>query len=161
MTERIRVELARRMVGSLPKFGAWANGFREFETPHGKVGFRQLAILWYLRYESSPGEDISPTKLADYSSVQPSVITRALAKLEAHGLIARTIDPNDHRRSRITITDKGMVVSTHVEQWYTRDIVASMASLSDEQIDTLSQNVELLDEIIEDLLLRQADLRTG
>jgi len=156
MSEDSRAALAMRMLTSLPKFGAWAKGIREFATPHGKVGFRQVAILWFLRYELPPGEKVSPSRIASYSAVQPSVITRALAKLETAGLIERAIDPEDHRRFQITITEKGMEVSVFVEKLYMDDLLASMAHLDDAQIGELERNVALLDAITDELQERQA-----
>lgn len=161
MGGKVRADLAMRIVTALPKFGSWANGFREFDTPHGRVGFRQLTILWFLRYESPPGESVSPSQIAAYSSVQPSVITRALAKLEAAGLIERAIDPDDHRRFQITITDKGLEVSIFVEKLYIDDILASMADLDDGEITELARNVEILDGIADELQERQTKHRAG
>lgn len=161
MSEDPRVALAVRMLTSLPKFGAWASGVREFETPHGKVGFRQLAILWYLRHELRSGEHVSPSQIAAYNAVQPSVITRALAKLEASGLIERAVDPADHRRFHIAITDKGMEISTFVEKLYVDDLLDSMANLDDARVAELSRNVALLDSIADELQDRQVKDRTG
>ncbi|HWV36395.1 MAG TPA: MarR family transcriptional regulator [Thermomicrobiales bacterium] len=161
MGEESRTALAMNMLTSLPKFGAWASGVREFKTPHGKIGFRQLAILWFLRYETAPDESVSPSQIAAYNAVQPSVITRALAKLEASGLIERTIDPVDHRRFRITMTPKGMDVSIYVEKLYMDDLLASMAHLDESQIRELDRNVAILDAISDDLQDRQAKHRAG
>lgn len=159
MGEDSRSALAMRILTSLPKFGSWANGIREFETPHGKVGFRQIAILWFLRYELPPGENVSPSQIAAFNSVQPSVITRALAKLEAAGFIQRAVDPSDHRRFHITMTDKGMEISTFVEKLYMDDLLASMSGLDDAQIDELDRNVGLLDDLVVDLQQRQVKHR--
>mgnify|MGYP000479316547 CR=1 FL=1 len=78
---RERLTLARTMLNSLPRFGQWADTVREFETPFGTIGYRQASILWLLRYELIPPSDMTPTGFAHFYRVQPSVVTRALAKL--------------------------------------------------------------------------------
>lgn len=159
MTDDDRITLARQMVESLPKFGAWANGFREFETPYGKVGFRQLAILWFLRFELPSGEHVTPTRIAESSSVQPSVITRALTRLEAAGFIERKVDPTDHRRFFVTITDRGLEISRYVEDWYTREMLECIGDLSNEQLGELERSVALLDGLANTLRRRQTGHR--
>lgn len=159
MTDQDRAALARKMVESLPKFGSWANGFREFETPYGKVGFRQLAILWFLRFQLPSGEHVTPTQISENSSVQPSVVTRALTRLESAGFVERKVDPADHRRFFVTITDKGLEISQHVESWYTREMMACMADLSDRQVEELERSVALLDGIADELRHRQTEHR--
>lgn len=159
MADQDRTTLARTMVESLPKFGAWANGFREFETPYGKVGFRQLAILWFLRFELPSGEPATPTRISEHSSVQPSVITRALTRLESAGFIERKVDPADHRRFFVTITEKGLEISQHVEDWCTQEMLVCMADLDDEQVEELERSVAMLDEIADKLRRRQTEHR--
>lgn len=139
------------MVSILPRFGAWANGIRDFETPYGKLGLRQLAILWLIRHGHVPAEEMSPTALATHFDVQPSVITRALAKLEAGGFVERTVDVRDSRRFLITLTDKGRSVSEFVEQLFVSDVADSIAELRDEQIAELSRTVAVLDAVTDDL----------
>ena len=151
MTDPDRAGLAKLIVASLPKFGTWAYSFRDFETPYGKVGFRQLAILWILRYELVPPDELSPSRLAAIPNVQARVITRALAKLEASGFITRTVDARDSRVFRLAITEKGRHVSELVEQLYDDEVIESMAWLSDDQVAELRRSVELLDRIANDL----------
>ncbi len=80
-SEAARRELAGRMVRELPRFGRWAVTIRDYETPYGKVGYRQLATLWLIRFHLIPGDDFTPSRLAEHLEVQPSVVTRLLAKL--------------------------------------------------------------------------------
>lgn len=161
MSEEFRAALALRMLRRIPRFGAWARGVREFETPHGKIGFRQIAILWFLRYELPPGEAVFPSQIAAFSAVQPSVITRALAKLEDAGLIERAVDTDDHRRFRITMTEKGREISIFVEKLYMDDMLASMAHLDMAQMEEFDRNIELLDAITDNLERRRTQRRNG
>jgi DNA-binding MarR family transcriptional regulator len=147
MPDRERHQLAARMVTSLPRFGYWAKSIRDFETPHGQVGYRQLELLWALRYDLIEDNPVTPSAIAAHFEVRPSVVTRILAKLEAHGLVSRFTDPQDGRSVTIRITDKGTEVSAFVEELYDQEMLATLAALDDAQIAELSRNVEILDRI--------------
>lgn len=152
MADEKRVELARDIVSNMPKFGNWATGIRDFATPYGKLGFRQLAILWAIRYKLIPDDVLSPTTLATQQNVRPSVITRALARLEMGGFLERTMHPQDRRRINLTLTEKGHDVSVYVEHLYLDEIVAALAPYSDADIDHLMRAVSMLDDLAERLL---------
>ncbi len=146
-----RLALARMMLDALPRFGHWADSMREFETPFGAIGYRQAAILWVLRYQLLPPDEMTPTGFANFFRIQPSVVTRALAKLECGGYIARTIDPQDTRVSRIAITPAGHAISVHIERLYVDDLLCALAPIDDAEIDQLQASVELLSSIAERL----------
>ena len=161
MSNQDREQLAFEMITSLPKFGSWATAFRDFDTPHGKLGFRQLAILWLIRFEHIPQDEITPTRIAALQNVQPSVVTRALDKLAAGGYITREHDEIDRRRIHIGLTDKGVEASIYVERLYLDEIVSSMADLDDAQIGSLAQCVRMLGAITQDLEQRRTNDRAG
>jgi DNA-binding MarR family transcriptional regulator len=151
MADDRQIELARQMITVLPKFGSWTRSIRDFTTPYGKLGFRQLAILWALRYQDIPPDQLSPTSLARFHRVRPSVVTRALARLEEGGFIERTMDLEDRRRINLAITPKGMEVSVYVEQLYLREIIENMDPLDPDEIDELLRSIATLRRVIERL----------
>jgi DNA-binding MarR family transcriptional regulator len=146
--EPSRLSLAFTMLTALPRFGLWAEGVREFETPYGTIGYRQAAILWILRYELLPPNEMTPSGFACFHRVQPSVVTRALAKLEHAGFIERHTDPDDSRVSRISITSQGMAISVFIEQIYMDDLIAALAPVPDAEIEALRQSVETLNQVV-------------
>ena len=148
MSEAARRTLANLMVRELPRYGRWALAVRDFETPYGKVGFRQLAILWLLRHPVDSSEDVSPTDMAQRLEVRPSVVTRVLARLELGGFIERAVDPGDRRRFQIQITPKGIEVSKHVEELFVQELLAGVADLDDTAIDELTRNVAILSDVV-------------
>lgn len=139
------------MVVVLPRFGLWANGFREVDTPYGRIGYRQFTVLWILRNDVGGEHQITATRLAEFFDVQPSVMTRALAKLETAGFIQREVDPTDRRRVHIDITDRGRKVSEYIQEVITSDLLDSLASLDNEQVSELERNVDILDRIVDEL----------
>jgi DNA-binding MarR family transcriptional regulator len=150
MTEDSSVDrrsLAFEMLTKLPRFGNWAESMREFETPYGTIGYRQAAILWYIRYQLLPPTELTPTGFATAFRVQPSVITRALTKLEQHGFITRSIDPQDTRVSHIAMTESGAAISIYIEQLYVDDLLDAMSGIPDEQLPELERSLVLLDQI--------------
>ena len=148
MTEETRRQLAGQMVRNLPRYGRWAFAVRDFETPYGKIGFRQASILWALRYNLIPGDDATASDFANHLEVQPSVVTRVLAKLESNEFIDRTVDPNDGRRYRIQITEKGTRVSEFVEELFVQELLAGVSSFDDEQIEALTKHVAMLTDVV-------------
>ena len=146
-----RTQLAEMMVQTLPAFGEWATAVRDFETPQGKIGYRQLEVLYALRYHLISPDDVSPSQMAEHYRVQPSAITRVLNRLEAGGFIARTIDPHDGRGQNIQITDRGVSISILVEDLFIREMLDAISSLDETEVDDLRKGVELLVRIVGEL----------
>jgi len=158
-TNADRSHLARQMLATLPMFGNWAISFRDFDTPYGHVGYRQASILWILHHDS-PTADQTPFRLAERFMVQPSVITGALAKLEAAGFITRSADPDDSRIARIAITENGRLVSEYVEAFFANDIYECLGEIDEEEVVALQQSIDALDRIGKSLLARRVQKLT-
>jgi DNA-binding MarR family transcriptional regulator len=150
-----RRTLALQMVQILPSFGNWASSIRNFETPFGRIGLRQLSILYIMRYPGTFHADPTPRYLAQAFEVQPSVITRALARLEEHGFIDRVQDPDDRRVARLSITDKGREISVYVEDLFIREMMKSTAFLSSDEVDELTGWMKVLAGVRDDLHSRK------
>ena len=61
---------------------------------------RALAVLSVI-------DNLMIGRLAVYAVVEQSTLSRALDALEADGLVRRTVDPEDSRATRISITEAG------------------------------------------------------
>jgi DNA-binding MarR family transcriptional regulator len=146
-----RIELARAIAASLPKFGEWASTSRQFDTPYGRLGYRRISILWVLRHEMIEPKHATTTGLARFFRVQPSVLTRALASMETAGLISRSADPGDSRVIRVEITELGLEVSRYVEDLYIGEVLEAIAPLSESAICPLAESVQQLDAIADEL----------
>lgn len=115
---------------------------------YGRIGYRQAAILYAIRHNLIPSDDVTPTRIATFFEVQPSVVTRALARLEASQFIERVTDPRDGRRCYIQMTDKGRQVSEYVEELFAKQVLDSIDFLEDNQIEELRRNVEILNHVV-------------
>ena len=146
-----RVRLARSLVLVLPGFGRWASQIRDFETPYGHAGQRQLEVLYMLRHELLDQDTPAATALADYFQIQRSVVTRVLAKLEHAGYITRTADPHDARAQRIVVTDQGRLLGDYVEQEYFKEMQAALGELSGDDLACLERAVTLLEGVAQEL----------
>lgn len=142
-----RPALAFAMLTQLPRFGNWAEGVREFETPYGTIGYRQASILWILRYGLLPADELTPSGFAIFFRIQPSVVTRALAKLEQSGFIDRSTDKYDTRVCHIGITDAGEEISRYIERLFMDDLLCAMSDIPDDELAGMHHALALLDQI--------------
>ncbi len=136
--------LATRMVHTLPGWGLWANDLRDFETPYGRVGFRQASVLWVLVNEVVPESHRTPTGIARRFGVQNSAITRAVEKLIAGGYLTRTISDRDRRLHLLEVTERGRNVSNWILHLYTAPLQEELETLNPEEMESLATHVEQL-----------------
>lgn len=142
------LELAARMVHTLPGWGLWAIDVRDFGTPYGSIGFRQASILWVLRSESITDEERTPTGIAKHFGVQNSAITRAVDKLERGGYLVREVAFEDRRRHYLVLTQKGADISEWIERLYTAPLQEVLTELTDEERHALEAQVDVLQKIL-------------
>ncbi|WP_410571773.1 MarR family winged helix-turn-helix transcriptional regulator [Amycolatopsis sp. cmx-4-61] len=92
----------------------------------------------------------TPTELAEAERLQPQSLTRILAALTIRGLIEREPDPDDGRRSRISINADGLAVLREYSAQRERWLATALES-------TLSPTERQLLKLAADLLIRVAD----
>jgi DNA-binding MarR family transcriptional regulator len=80
-------------------------------------------------------EGLMHTELARRVQVQPATITKMLQRMEKTGFVERRPDPDDHRVSRVYLTEAGRAVRADVQQVWRRLEEEAFAGLThDEQI---------------------------
>ena len=154
-----RERIAQLMVLILPAFGRWASAIRDFETPYGKAGIRQLEVLYMLRHNLLDSSTPTATALAERFQIQRSVVTRILTKLEASGYIVRVPDPRDGRAWQITITENGKALSDYVEARYFEEMATALGSIDDHDTACLERSLDLLIRVAANLGLGEASER--
>jgi DNA-binding MarR family transcriptional regulator len=92
----------------------------------------------------------TPTELAEAERLQPQSLTRILASLTVREWVDRVPDPDDRRRSRISITSEGLAVLRRYSIQRERWLAAALES-------TLTPTERQLLKLAADLLIRVAD----
>ena len=78
-------------------------------------------------------EGITQTELAGRMMIQPPTLTNSLKRLEREGLVVRKSDPEDHRISRVHMTEKGHNLMAAVDETWNRLEKESFEGLSMEE----------------------------
>lgn len=71
------------------------------------------AILLYL---AAGEEDVTASMISEYMKVSTARVTVLLKKMEAKGLIGKERDPEDNRRVKVTLSDRGRELATQVQE---------------------------------------------
>ena len=91
------------------------------------------------------GADLRLGDLAAHLMVAPSVASRAVAALEADGLVERHPDPDDARASRIGVTDLGRERLAEHRRYTLQRVVAALPDWDDEEAALATQVLSRLD----------------
>lgn len=89
--------------------------------------------------------DQRPGDLAAQLMVAPSVASRAVAALEADGLVQRHPDPEDARACRIGITDLGRSRLAEHERYLLQRVIAALPDWDDDEAALATQVLSRLD----------------
>ena len=111
-------------------------------------GYMVLAIL----SDDGPG---TQAELAQMLGKAPGVVVTAVDELEAAGLVARTRDPADRRRSRVTLTEAGRAALARGDEIAREMTAAALPGLDASELATLQ---ELL---VKGVSVREADAPAG
>ncbi|MFC4502730.1 MULTISPECIES: MarR family winged helix-turn-helix transcriptional regulator [Streptomyces] len=93
----------------------------------------------------------SPTSLAEMERVRPQAMASTLAQLEQRGLVRRTPDATDGRRSIMEITEEGREMLAERRSESVRLLGAVLEEFTAEERATLAAAVPLLDRLAERL----------
>jgi len=85
--------------------------------------------------------------LARIEQVQPPTITSVTGKLEAAGLVARTIDPVDRRIHRVTVTADGAKLLARHRKRKNAYLDQRLRKLSPEERATLARAAEIMERL--------------
>lgn len=88
--------------------------------------------------------------LARIEQVQPPTITSLVGKLEAAGLVARTIDEHDRRIHRVALTREGGRWLDRHRNRKTLFLARRLRGLSAQERETLARAAELMERLLEE-----------
>ncbi|AXT53307.1 MarR family transcriptional regulator [Aquimarina sp. BL5] len=111
------------------------------------ISIPQLLVLQYL----SEQEDYraSAKEIRIYINLNASTISGIISRLESKGLVAKLPKPNDKRTTYITLTAKGADVLHRSPTTLQEKTKEKLQKLTQEQIDELDRNIELLASIMD------------
>jgi DNA-binding MarR family transcriptional regulator len=103
-------------------------------------GFDVLAAL---RRSGEP-YTLTPSQLSSAVMLSRSGMTSRLDRLEAAGLVERTLDPTDRRSFRIRLTDTGYSVVDAAMTEHTANVTRLLAPLTERQLASLDKTLRTL-----------------
>jgi DNA-binding MarR family transcriptional regulator len=113
----------------------------------GDVSLSGLSVLARLAAEGPH----FPTSLASMERVRPQAMASTLVILEQRGLVRRTPDAADGRRSIVAITEEGRAMLTERHTTSVRHLWAVLDQFTPEERTTLASALPLLDRLTERL----------
>ncbi|MFJ9248505.1 MarR family winged helix-turn-helix transcriptional regulator [Streptomyces sp. NPDC101776] len=113
----------------------------------GDVSLSGVSVLARLARDGSE----SPTSLAEAERVRPQAMASTLALLEQRGLVRRSPDPADGRRSILEITDEGRAVLAERRSASVHRLGAVLDEFTAEERAALASALPLLDRLAERL----------
>lgn len=117
-------------------------------------------------------EDLSPTQLevlamvarrgpmrlsevAENDGLNPTMVSRIVAKLEDAGLARRTPDPLDGRVMHLTVTDEGRALHDVIRHRRSEALRVALEDLSPGERETLSRALPVFESLVESLKERR------
>jgi DNA-binding MarR family transcriptional regulator len=91
------------------------------------------------------------TELAAAEGVTQPAITRVVNRLQERGWVTREGDPQDGRAVVVQLTPAGGAVFERLRGEYRALVHEEMATLDDEDVETLARAIDVLDELIDRL----------
>jgi DNA-binding MarR family transcriptional regulator len=89
------------------------------------------------------------TELAAMEGITQPAVTQLVNRLEQRGWVERRTDDRDGRAVLAAVTDAGQAALDRVRAEYRALLHEEMATLDDEQVETLAAAVDILDRLIE------------
>lgn len=118
---------------------------RRLRAQHQRFGLTQAAVLG--RLDRCGPQSIG--QLASAERVRPQSMSQTLAELEAEGLVERSADENDGRRTMIALTGDGRTALSDDRALRDGWLSLSIATLSPAEQALLGDAVELLERLSE------------
>ncbi|HEX2902728.1 MAG TPA: MarR family transcriptional regulator [Jatrophihabitans sp.] len=130
---------------------AFARISRSIERTSADVGYTrsQLSVLGTIVRLKSAGMG----ELAEQESLNPTMLSRVVGKLEAAGLIVRTPDVDDRRAVQVAPTPAGRSLHLKLRKRRSDLISAQLAGLSPGRSEQLLQALPALEELAEHMLV--------
>jgi DNA-binding MarR family transcriptional regulator len=94
------------------------------------------------------GGPVTLGDLARAEQVRPPTITKLVAALEAAGLVAREVDAEDKRITRVRATERGTTLLQQGRQRRIAALVRDLEALTASELDALRRAVDVLERVV-------------
>lgn len=92
----------------------------------------------------SEQDGMTQSALAEAAQLRPPTVAELLDKLESAGMVARTRDPNDRRRSLVSVTDMGRESLDDLRDGHEQFAADLFSGLTDDEVASMLAIVEKL-----------------
>ena len=141
-----RSDDAKLIFAAITHYRRWIGLLIPTVIPDVDVSYQQLNVLYFVRVE-----DASMADIARVLGVAPTVITGLVDRLEVRGLIRREPHPTDRRRIQLVLTERGIEISSMVEQAVASRIEQQVSTLDAGQQQRLRDGLLLFGQLTSDL----------
>ena len=141
-----RSDDAKLIFAAITHYRRWIGLLIPTVIPDVDVSYQQLNVLYFVRVE-----DASMADIARVLGVAPTVITGLVDRLEVRGLIRREPHPTDRRRIQLVLTERGIEISSMVEQAVASRIEQQISTLDAGQQQRLRDGLLLFGQLTSDL----------
>jgi len=76
-------------------------------TPVAGLTPSEMMVLWHVKNTTQPDCGIKVSDISSHLNVAPPTVTQQINNLEANGYVERSMDKEDRRAVRVTLTPKG------------------------------------------------------
>ncbi|MGD8807106.1 MAG: MarR family winged helix-turn-helix transcriptional regulator [Chloroflexota bacterium] len=105
------------------------------------LSFAQFKVLMHLFFAEQMGDrsDLNPSEISIRHGVSRNTMSSLISTLEEMGLLERRLDPDDRRRFKISLTEKGRSLVIEYARHHLTMVGSCFSALTDDEQETLSR----------------------
>jgi DNA-binding MarR family transcriptional regulator len=105
------------------------------------LSFAQYKVLMHLFFAEQMGDrsDLNPSEISNRHGVSRNTMSSLIRSLEETGLLERRLDPDDRRRFKISLTEKGRSLVIDYARHHLTMVGSCFSALTIDEQETLSQ----------------------
>lgn len=115
---------------------------------HDQLGASSTPVAILKALSHADAAHVRPGDLAVATGVAPSVVSRALARLEEDGLVSRERDEADARACHISLTETGRTQLDQIQQEYAAILDDALATVPAEELERMPAVLRVLEEAL-------------
>lgn len=153
-------QVFRKLVHALFAFNVRHEMIRDGHAKRIGLAGTEYTILISIAHLSLDGP-VNVKSVAEHLHVTTGFITNTTRKLQSRGLVEKTQDQADKRKTILTVTDKGLALLEELAPFQRRVNDAEFGSLSREDFLRLSEAIERLVESSDNAIALQNEMTGG